>query len=248
MKEEIEAFQKEFNQKLEALQKKDDIEALKKEFNQKLEALQKKYESNIKEFSWVKYENSEEDPWIKHPTNVFRVKKTDISRNGTYLYPHYDVWNVVGSANHHIGYFREATNEEITKHLVFEALARGYKKGLRVWSMNETFANVIEGDTFQNYHNDFDSFYMCRTLIYEKGKWAKIYEPDEKIMIDHYEVKFTHQLPTRTTIDGFVFDKEFWEAAKIISQNSKAKIMIGCSKQFDVSLEIIESILNRLNK
>lgn len=229
-----------------------EIEALKKEFNEKIEALQKKYESNIKEFTWVKYEDTTKDVWINHPTNIFRVKKIIIgtenaAKEKRFILPYADVWNVDGVANHHAEYFREATNKEITNHLSLEAKERGYKKGLRVYSINETFSHPIEGDTFQNYHNDYDSFYMCRTLIYDKGQWAKIVEIEDKIMIDKYEVKFTNQMPVKTTIDGFVFEKEFWEAAKIISQHLKAKIMIGCSKQFDVSLETIESILSRIN-
>jgi hypothetical protein len=49
-----------------------------------------------------------------------------------------------------------------------------------------------------------------------------------------------------TTIDGNLFTKEFWQSAKLISEHSKAKIMVGCSKQFDVSLETINQILNKL--
>lgn len=47
-------------------------------------------------------------------------------------------------------------------------------------------------------------------------------------------------------IDGNVFTTEFWQAAKLISEHSKAKIMVGCSKQFDVSIDQINAILEKL--
>jgi len=69
-------------------------------------------------------------------------------------------------------------------------------------------------------------------------------DKETKIFIDCYEVKFP--LKSLTTIDGYEFNLEFWKAAKLISQHNKAKIMVGCSKQFDVSLETINKILNRI--
>jgi hypothetical protein len=85
------------------------------------------------------------------------------------------------------------------------------------------------------------SFYKKR-IIYSKGKFATIIA-DEVIKIGGYEVKFEGG---HTTIDGHKFTKEFWEAAKIISTNSKACVKVGCSKQFDVSLDIINKILSKL--
>lgn len=76
-------------------------------------------------------------------------------------------------------------------------------------------------------------------------EWFEPVYEEDKIMISNYEVLF---FKAHTTIDGYMFTQQFWEAARIISSNTKAKIMIGCSKQFDVSLDTINKILNKLNQ
>lgn len=230
------------------------IEALRKEFNKKLEALKEEYFTNkLKPGSWVKY-TYEKNAWLKHPTNIFRIKEIKAGTQGgakgcTFLYPYPDVWSILPfSANEETKYFVEATEEEITAHLKAEALERGYEEGTVVIDLDGDYPNKIEGKTFQPYYPSYDYFYMCRTKIYQSGKWAKFAEED--IMIgNQYKVHFrTYLSPSDTAIDGYTFNKEFWEAAKIISEHSKAKIMIGCSKQFDVSLETINKILDRLKK
>src|SRR3990167_5919954 len=75
--------------------------------------------------------------------------------------------------------------------------------------------------------------------------WEPVYEED-KIEIGGYEVCFIGTNNKYTIITTEVFLKSFWEAAKTISEHSKAKIMIGCNKQFNVSLETIEKILKKL--
>ena len=65
----------------------------------------------------------------------------------------------------------------------------------------------------------------------------------EKIEIGGYKVEFKNGT---TFISGNEFTKEFWQAAKLIPEHSKAKIMVGCSKQFDVDLTTINKILSKL--
>lgn len=65
----------------------------------------------------------------------------------------------------------------------------------------------------------------------------------EKIEIGNYPVGFKNGT---TTISGYEFTKEFWEAALIVSKHQKAKIKIGCSHQFDLPTETIERILSKL--
>lgn len=65
----------------------------------------------------------------------------------------------------------------------------------------------------------------------------------EKIEIGNYPVEFKNG---STTISGYEFTKEFWEAALIVSKHQKAKIKIGCSHQFDLPTETIERILSKL--
>lgn len=76
-------------------------------------------------------------------------------------------------------------------------------------------------------------------------KWFEPVYEEDRIMIDKYEILF---FKGYTLIDGYTFSQQFWEAARIISTNTKAKIMIGCSQQFNVSLDTINKILNKLNQ
>jgi hypothetical protein len=71
---------------------------------------------------------------------------------------------------------------------------------------------------------------------------------DDVIKIGGYDVEIHNDNKTNgyTLIDGHQFTYEFWLSARFISEHSKAKIMVGCSKQFDVSLEVINAILSKL--
>ena len=144
--------------------------------------------------------------------------------------------------------YRPATDKEVEEALIKEAEKRGFKEGVRVISVFSGVSSII-----RNIDVDFDplvrALFMNGIGIFRNGKWAEIIK-DEPIKIGGYEVKPTvvndkgQQVGKGTMIDGYYFSSNFWEAAKLISEHSKAKIMIGCSKQFDVSLETIEKILS----
>ena len=144
-----------------------------------------------------------------------------------------------------------ATETEIKDMLSKEAIKRGFKIGLKVNREMFNGANypevVIAGSDF-HYDNYEDELSLGDRAIYSQGLWATIVAVKEpKIEIGGYEVRFfTDGCLNVTAIDGYGFSKDFWQAAKIISLHSKAKIMIGCSKQFDVSLETINLILAKL--
>ena len=141
---------------------------------------------------------------------------------------------------------RPATESEILEALKNEAIKRGFKEGVRIERTNHFAPNVGKahltmGGLGYKYVKELDRLEAFGSAVYEKGQWATII--GDTIKIGVYEVKF---VGNHTTIDGYDFSKVFWQSAKTISEHSKAKIMVGCSKQFDVSLEIINQILNRL--
>jgi len=148
------------------------------------------------------------------------------------------------------GLYVLATSSEIKEALIKEAEKRGFKEGVKF--------KCIDGDEWISPNrivNNKSWEYELNSLskrgqvcIYHNGKWAEIIE-EETIKIGGYNVQFPLQFdnnPKYTIIEGNEFTKEFWQAAKLISEHSKAKIMIGCSKQFDVSLDIINQILAKL--
>jgi hypothetical protein len=64
-------------------------------------------------------------------------------------------------------------------------------------------------------------------------------------MVDRYEVVI-HPRAKETSIDGNTFTLDFWQAAKIVAEHNKAGVRVGCSKQFDVSLDVINKIINQI--
>jgi hypothetical protein len=76
-------------------------------------------------------------------------------------------------------------------------------------------------------------------------------EAAQSIKIDSYEVQIVNR--TLTRIAGYNFTKEFWEAALVIAQNSKAAVWVGCgakekdsAHKWTVGVETITKIINRL--
>jgi hypothetical protein len=72
--------------------------------------------------------------------------------------------------------------------------------------------------------------------------WEKVYS-DEKLMLDKYEIKFNGNT---VEVGCTCTSKEWWESAKMITDNPKAKIMVGCSHQFELKPELIDKVLERL--
>lgn len=164
-------------------------------------------------------------------------------KNDEWYYPNKFYWSTMGA--------RPVTDKEVKDALINEAIKRGVKKGVKIkclhgWSEKAAFWYNKKDVKFVFCNNGLwveglSEYTLC---VFQDGKWAEIIK-DEKIMIGGYVVR-RHQNGKDTTIDGNLFTKEFWEASKIVSEHSKAKIMVGCSKQFDVSLETINKILDKL--
>jgi len=166
---------------------------------------------------------------------------------------------------------RPATTKEVEDALIKEAVKRGFKEGVKYQSLNnDGKIRDKDGIVSHGFRYENNSLWCGWGFIFSNGQWAEIIK-DETIKIGGYEVKFnkkddlvTGDFFTRplgvcnvgdtiatwkdnnTSIDGKIFTKEFWQAAKVISEHNKAKIMVGCSKQFDVSLETINAILAKL--
>lgn len=141
---------------------------------------------------------------------------------------------------------RPATPEEVQSMLIKEAERRGYKQGMSFiypwYTGKEVCTPLFDGRTY--YYPYDDRLEYFGVAVYKQGRWAEIVK-DSPIKIGGYEVKFYSKFG-HTTIDGHTFTKEFWQAAKIVAEHSKAKIKIGCSHQFDLTLEVINSILDKL--
>jgi len=168
-----------------------------------------------------------------------------------------------------------ATPQEVETALIAEAKKRGFKEGVKIdkrklssyrdGAFKEFEVAILGGSNFvyRPYEDalvlEKNSSDLKRNYVYQQGVWATII--DDKIEIGGYEVKICQTqdpqyngsgkcsyIPTvkYTSIDGNTFSKTFWESAKYVSEHNKAKIMVGCSKQFDVSLETINKILAKL--
>lgn len=92
-------------------------------------------------------------------------------------------------------------------------------------------------------HNDSEVIKLVRQQV-SKNLNLK---PEEPILsIGGYEIKIEGK--NITTISGFEFTREFWMAAKTVSQHVKAKIKIGCSHQFDLDLTTIYKAIELMDK
>lgn len=235
--------------------------------NEQLEKLEKTVKDLLKEIEDLKDKPKfEVGKWYKNEAGclVFARAFTEKKEPLGYGFAWDKTWLKDSNKNWSEKGLRLATESEVKEALIKEAKRRGFKDGVKIknlltCSMDDTCSN---GFTYIDYNFFTDTLYAAETyngdpVIYKQGKWAEILPQEEKIKIGGYEVKF-HKANQRcqksganfcqdgTNIDGHVFTPEFWQAAKLISEHSKAKIMVGCSKQFDVSLETINKILDKL--
>jgi len=194
--------------------------------------------------------------WYKRPHNKCLVKMLTLPTSGNSYYKclgfsEGGAWMESEPCQTYLDGEVLATETEIKDMLEKESIKRGFKEGVTVnrEMFNHAYCPdpevVIGGNEF-HYDKEDDVLFIDGWLIYRQGLWATIVKEPE-IEIGGYEVDFNKGISVNyTTIDGHTFTKDFWQAAKIISLHSKAKIMIGCSKQFDVSLETINLILAKL--
>ena len=232
------------------------LEELKEQLNSLTEQI-KKYESgdrfevgwyrSIKESDYFIYRTTKEHYMDTHGI-VYGVFRTDVSFE-----------------SYHEGSFLPATPSEVEAALIAEAKKRGFKEGVWFNSIYSGSECYILNCKFE-YKRDEpllknDALWIDGNTVYMAGQWATIIPQEEKIEIGGYEVKITQTqdpyyngsgkcmnipMVKCTSIDGNIFYKDFWLAMKNISEHPKAKGMIGCSKQFDVSLETINKILSKL--
>lgn len=167
-----------------------------------------------------------------------------------------------------------ATPEEVKQALVKEAERRGFKEGVFFRSINECDKGQVRpykpyhkvNSIEFTYHPEDDQLYCISGMstengrfcsnpsIYQQGQWAEIIK-EEVIKIGGYEVTI-HGCSLSafyTRIDGHKFTKEFWQAAKVVAEHTKAAVWVGCgAKQFSngskwlAPLETINSILKKL--
>jgi len=192
--------------------------------------------------------------WYKRPRNKCLVKMLTLPTSGNSYYKclgfsEGGFWMESEPCQTYLDGEVPATETEIKDMLSKESIKRGFKIGVTV---NRDLFNgvnykevVVFSDGF-DYDKHEDELCIGGRTIYRQGLWATIVK-EPKIEIGGYKVNFfTGGCLNVTAIDGYGFSKDFWQAAKIISSHNKSKIMIGCSKQFDVSLKTINLILAKL--
>ena len=208
-------------------------------------------------------------PIIPKGTPYFTKNGSNFSFVNThelYSYGHYNLYDAVyincEEADYDRGNYylvKLSTIQELAKqqNMKKEKEIIGYK--LSLLKYEKAAAIIGRGNSDLSMFNTNSIYQTTKTIYYnvwektinnlkDAGVLDEWFEPvyeEDKIMISNYEVLF---FKAHTTIDGYMFTQQFWEAARIISGNTKAKIMIGCSKQFDVSLDTINKILNKLNQ
>jgi len=173
---------------------------------------------------------------------------TDERGGGYGLFRYGNTWSKENDwvpLNSRKGFYYPATPAEVTAALTAYAEKQGYKEGVKITSLlikGCTTGFDKEGDTRMS----SDGFWYMGSVVMQDGVWATIVK-EQPIYIDKYEVKHFGSYGD-TTIDGHEFTKSFWQSAKVVAEHSKAKIKIGCSHQFDLSLDTINRILERGRK
>lgn len=215
---------------------KREIEQLRKEFNERIDALMAT-DTKFEVGKWYSAScGSVSDYLIRYGRHFDKSTIEALDFFGPSM-------GEIHKGGHFTSIDRPATPSEIESALIAEAKRRGFKEGVLVKGLDDDNIRVLRFKDLEWYNN-----WLCDgwgSIIFQDGQWAEIIK-DEKIMVGGYEVKFSTCTMVGTTIDGHTFTKDFWQAAKLISEHSKAKIMVGCSKQFDVSLETINAILKKL--
>lgn len=164
---------------------------------------------------------------------------------------------------------RPATPEEIKNALTEVCKRKGIVPGATVKCLYEGALYKVKTNdwTFKENHSTHGCTLWASEpgdggpMVYNNGQFAEVVkEPEEKITIGGYEVKFfnksTNQHPDNyhTEIEGNIFPKEFWQSAKVVAENTKAAVIVGCSAKdkgahsWVADLQTINKILKRLEK
>lgn len=114
------------------------------------------------------------------------------------------------------------------------------------WNTGRSFESIMG--------NNPDNHYIEK--LTEAGVldiWFEAIYEDDKIMLDNSEYEIVVK-GVETHIDDYLFKKEFWECAKIITEHSKADVVLGCGakdirseNRWSVSLETINKVLDRIS-
>jgi hypothetical protein len=140
-------------------------------------------------FRRVEHLNSPEfkvGDWVIDPNAISPTARRIIDIGIDELYTNEDDFFELKSSPN----LRLATRGEIKSHLKNEAIKRGYRTGVKVKPLWDSFHNYWElNDVNISYILDNDTFYMD-SAIYQKGKWAEIItdkKPLPKTKDDLYE-------------------------------------------------------------
>ena len=193
-----------------------------------------------------------EHPFIKYLSSKY---KTNIEGCDMYYVNCGNSWN----SNHFnniwdypeitLDQFLEATQNNMENRKII-----GYK------APYDMFGGVIKKGCFYEKLNQYYNPITYNTTNYSLPaeiveKWPPVYE-EEKIMLDGSKYEIEIKSFKEPSIDGHYFSKKFWEAAKIVSEHSKASVVLGCgAKHFNmsnkvdcwkISVETINKVLDKL--
>jgi len=141
-----------------------------------------------------------------------------------------------------------ATESEVSEHLIEEAKRRGFKDKLELKVdfspyIGDQFKDYMKCGDFQ-YLQEYDTLSCGGRIIFKKGKWAEIVK-EEKILIGgKYEVKFE---VNAVVINNVYYHKDYLLKVKeVLNTFQVASLNVGCNGQYQVDLEVINKILDKL--
>lgn len=169
--------------------------------------------------------------------------------------PNGEVW---GLGNRHI--IEYATPSEVQEALTKEAVKRGFKEGVTIFRSEELrdkirscdgrtphqITAIIHNNCFE-YFPDEDLLMLNDYGIYCKGVWAEIVK-DQPITICGKIVNYDNDCGM-FSIDGQNYIPEDLKVlAKLMQKGQIKSLNVGCNGQEKVDLQLIEQLINRINK
>lgn len=141
--------------------------------------------------------------------------------------------------------FHVATPTEIQEALEKEAVKRGFKAGYQVCGLWDKL-NPFIGSVGHGYYYiaECDIFGLNNTAMYCQGKWATVIKEQPLMIGGKYEIKF---YPTYITINACAYTKtDVEQMYHVLKMEQIRSLNVGCSGQYQVNIELITEILDRL--
>lgn len=144
---------------------------------------------------------------------------------------------------------RPATPSEVQEALTKEAVKIGFKEGVSVKDVTLSSNNVrvCESNVYYNgFEYDQLMFGPC-CCVYRKGQWAEIVK-DEPITICGKVVNYDNDCGLFSVDGQNYLPEDLSVLAKLMQKGQIKSLNVGRNGQEKVDLQLIESLINRINK